>query len=316
MLACRRVPRPKTNGQIPPPAGFEPERVTAFVAWLEERGRTPETADLYRSNVLLCATDPKGLTHRLIRGSLSPLSRRTNLAALSQWARFTKNGELTERLSELKLPPARRTTVKVPLEVDAWRNLIRHIETCPFPKRTPVMRDIHLVIARRGLRVSDALRVTKHDLETALSTGTLSFVAKGNRRLEYNAKPITKHLESILEHGESHWGAWESVGDLLDYPGRTTKHKSRYHRVRRALLRHVQKCFSGDEAIEDVYLHRFRRTYATAYLKALVGDPQAAHKLQKHMGWQNINTAMGYVDAVSQDELDKVGDQIAGMLED
>jgi integrase/recombinase XerD len=273
-----------------------------FEAWIIARGRTEDTAALYRSNVEQCRAHPSGLFGRLTGSKLAPNTRRTNLAALSQWALYAEDGKLARQLKELRLPPANRVAAKIPLTPEHWLEAVKHLRVCKADdRRCPAMRPVLLIMAQRGLRVGDVIRIQRSDLAAARRSGILSFVAKGNKRLEWSAKPIAEQVEELLQHK----GEWKSVRDLIG----AGSQRSCVHRVRRALHRHA-----AELEIEGVHPHRFRRTYATAYLREMAGDPQAAVKLQKFMGWANLATAMSYVDAVDQVELDAIGDRLSKML--
>jgi integrase len=59
--------------------------------------------------------------------------------------------------------------------------------------------------------------------------------------------------------------------------------------------------------IDGVHPHRLRRTYATQFVAQLAGDPRAIVSLQKHLGWQSLETAASYVDSVNKSDLDNLG---------
>ncbi len=269
----------------------------AFRQWMIARGRTAETAELYASNLRMCAAG-SSITARLVSGELAPLTRRTNKAALKAWAKYTKDKDLAEILDEIKLPPARRVGVKIPLPVVDWQRYVKALATC---KAEPRVRCVCLVIAKRGLRVSDALRIKRTEVTAALRTGVLSYVGKGSKRHEVSAKPIRAQLEELASHKK-----WERLEDVVAVRG---GRRAASQRVRRA-FRSVAKSLG----IDGVHPHRFRRTYATNYLDEHRGDPQALIKLQHHMGWASLQTAAMYADAVDRVELDAAGDKMADRI--
>jgi integrase len=265
---------------------------------LLDRGRSEGTANLYLKNLRKCRAG-KRLTERLLSPELAPLTRRTNKAALVQWARFTKNPELVENVLAIKLPPAKRAKPKLPLVTGDWQKLVKHLATCKMASEG--MRHVCLVIAKRGLRVSDAIGIKRADVTSAVRTGVLSYVGKGAKRHEVSAKPILPELEALAK-----MTGWTTLADVVSKG--QGKHAAA-NRVRREFKRAAREL-----GIEGVHPHRFRRTYARHYLEEHRGDPRAAIKLQNHMGWANLNTALSYADDVDHGELSKAGDEMSERL--
>lgn len=280
---------------ISTPSAPSSGQLEAFQTWMMDRGRSEDTAKLYAANVARCLKE-KSATTRLVGAGLSPNYRRLNLASLRAWARFTNDHALTDRLADLRLPPAKRVTNKVPLEVEQWRKLIKHLRSCDKGER--VMRCVCVIMAVRGLRCGDVLRIKRTEVKHALKTGTLPFLGKGGKRHEFAAETFRPELEILASIPN-----WERVSDLAG----TMKHANQ--KVRRELRRHAKEL-----AIEGTYPHQLRRTVATNFLSMLRGDPQAVVKLQQWMAWSNLNTALGYVDAVSVDELNTIGEKMVDDL--
>lgn len=273
-----------------------PSTLAKFDTWLHGRGRSEGTRRVYANHLRRGAADEHGLTHRLLGRELAPNSQRTAKAALAAWALFARDRELAEQLRDLRLPPARRMKAKIPLELEAWRRFVQHVQTCPM--RSEPIRHVELIIAKRGIRCSDVLRMTRRDVTEAVATNVLVFEGKGRKRTRFAAAPILEHLEALAEIKH-----WKNVSDLVS----SGSPRAALTRVERAVRRHA-------EAIDlpDVFPHRFRTTYATSFLKALQGDPQALIKLQRHMDWESLATAARYADAVDASELDVIG---AGLTE-
>lgn len=275
------------------------KNLASFHAWLVRRGRSEGTADLYVKNVRACG-ETKTITTRLIEGELAPLTKRTNKAALVAWATFTKDGDLHADVKEIRLPPAQRVAIKVPLPTADWQRVVLRLEDveCDLDDR---VRHVCLVIAKRGLRVSDALRIRRTEVVTALKSGVLSYEGKGSKRHEISAAALQGELEALATFKD-----WDRLRDLVS----RGKHPSAAsNRIRRVI---DQVC--EELEIDDVYPHRFRRTYATHYLEEHRGDPRAIIKLQKHMGWASMNTAAMYADSVDHDELAATGDKMSGRI--
>ncbi|HWN69178.1 MAG TPA: site-specific integrase [Haliangium sp.] len=270
-----------------------------FRSWVLDRGRSSGTAALYVSNLKSCAKD-RQLTRRLVAGRLAPNSLRTNMAALRAWAKFSKNPEMAEVLKDIRLPPARRLSTKQPLDLEQWREVIRHMQTCSM--RNEAMRQVLLIMAIRGLRCSDVLRMRSDDVLRALATGKLVYEGKGRKRMEISAEPIRKQLRELAVFQD-----WERVRDLIS--------ASKNPEVARVMVYRAAKRTAAKVDIINMSPHRYRHTFAANYLSQLAGDPNAIVKLQRYMGWESMETAARYVSAVSQDELDNIGaGLVSGLL--
>lgn len=268
------------------------KNLAKFRQWLLDRGRGDDTAALYLLNVRSCAADPKGITHRLVSGELAPNTAHANLAALRSWALFSADDALKKRLDDILLPPARRVKTKLPLGAEDWRTVVRHLQTCAM--RPEAMRYLLLIVAIRGLRAGDVLRMRRTDVIRALDSGKLVYEGKGRKRIEISAAPIRTPLEAL-----SKIKSWDRVRDLI---GTGTARRSAGRKVWRAAVRTAKG--AGIMAMNP---HRYRHTFATRFLDELHGDPNAIVKLQKYMAWESMNTAARYVEAVDIDELDQVG---------
>lgn len=271
-----------------------------FKAWIEGRGREPDTATLYATHLKTAAADPRGITHRLVARNLSPNTVHSIMAALRAWARFSKDAELASQLADIRLPPARRVRHKEPLDLEAWRGVVAHLRKCRMT--CDPLRQVLILMAIRGFRSGDLLRIKRIEILRALDTGKLVYEGKGRKRLEFAVEPIRGPLEALVKAKPA---TWERVRDLIS----TSKNpKIASKKVWRAARRTAKKA-----GVLEMNPHRYRHTFATNFLKQLQGDPNAIVKLQKYMGWENMATAARYVDRVSQDELDVIG---AGMVDD
>jgi integrase len=276
------------------------QNLRRFKVWLLERGRTSSTADAYVTNLRSCAAERDGLTYRLVSGELSPNSLRTNLAALRSWALFIEDHKLSKKLGDIRLPPARRINTKQPLDAEMLRRLVRHLQTRRMTSEP--MRQVLLIMAIRGFRSGDVLRLRRTEVIRALDTGKLVYEGKGRKRIEFSAAPFRAQLSALAEIK-----GWERVRDLIARSDDPKVASVKVWRVARKAAKEI--------GITAMNPHRFRHTFATRYLEQLRGDPNAIIKLQKFMGWESMNTAARYVDAVSQDELDAIGASlVSGIL--
>jgi len=281
------------------PVKITDKNLEDFRAWLVKRGRSEGTADLYITNVRTCAAHPKGLTYRLVSGDLAPNTAHANLSSLRAWAAFSKDRDLADLLADLLLPPARRVKTKPPLDVSEWKKIVLYLQTCDI--RPEAMRQVLLIMALRGIRASDVLRIRRTEVMHALDTGKLVYEGKGRKRMEVGAKSIRPQLEALAKIK-----GWDRVRDLI---GVGKSPRAMGTKVWRAAQRTARAC-----GVAKVNPHRYRHTYATRFLNEFKGDPNAIIKLQRHMGWASIGTASRYVSHIEQDELDQVGDALVENL--
>lgn len=284
-------------------------RLADFSTWLEERGRSDGTARVYTSHLRQCADTP-ALTSRLVDKALAPKTRRTSLAALAAWAWFTEDQALAKRLKEIRLPPSVRIKPKIPMTVEQWKVFVGAVKR--DKKLDTPTRVVILIMALRGLRIGDCLRIQKHEVAHAVRTGKLSFEGKGRKRHELVATALAAELGDLND-----LDGWTRLRDLFMNPGGLSGRRKIHHEraVDNFIARHVKR-IAKKHKIDGMHPHRLRRTHATMYLDRLGNDPRAMIKLQNYMGWSNIATAASYVDAVDKAELDQVGaDMVADLLE-
>jgi integrase len=277
-----------------------------FRVWMMERGRQESTADLYVKLAATCGSDPNGLTHRLVaRGALAPNTLRVNLAALRAWAKFSGDAELAAKLSDLRLPPARRRGSKEPLTAQDWKSCIRHIQTSPMHE---ALRHVLLIMAKRGLRSGDVLRIRRAEAAKALATGKLTYEGKGRKLITIAAAPIREELEALVELSLPMGRKWVQVRDLVTSSENPRVASNRVWRTSRRMAKAA--------GVDDVNPHRYRHTFAKHYLDRLAGDPNAIVKLQRYMGWESMATAARYVDHINAEQLDTIAaGLLSGLLE-
>jgi integrase len=266
-----------------------------FRNWLFEFGLAEGTVDIYSRNVRLAYAEGGPLV-RLRDDGLAPKTRRHILASCRRWAEYREDAKLTKSLRRLRLPPPRRKTAKIPLERDQLFALVDEIDGADY--LGDAMRAQLGMMACRGFRCGDVLRLKRREIVNALGTGTLAYEAKGRRRIEFSVLgTYSRYLDIFMEYSSK----WTRVEDLISpasQPGRRRR-KAAAQASSRALI----KCADALD-IDNIHPHRLRRTYAVEYLRALQGDPEAVIKLQQHMQWATIATAMQYVDHARGAELD------------
>jgi site-specific recombinase XerD len=270
-----------------------------FHAWLVGRGREPETAEGYCREVRL-ATSESSLTDRIIDRSLAPKTRRRIVASLRSWAKFKGDGELLITLSDVRLPPPKRKTVRRPFPREEWMRIVDAIQD--DEDMEPALRAVCMIVCLRGLRVGDVLRMHRNEVRQAIKTGRLVIEAKRGHMVDYTAKPMLEAMGLLMESPVK----WDQVEDLLS-PEATHKRRAARKRVH-AALRRVAEELSIDPV--EVYPHRFRRTYAVNFLQQMQGDPQAMQKLVSQMQWLNPATALEYTDWTKIEELDAIDEKV------
>lgn len=277
------------------------KQIDAFREYLGEHGLSSGTIDVYVTDVEK-AFDAGGFVPRLREEDLAPKTKRHILAAARHWATFEEDKKLTAALDRLKLPPPRRKQAKVPITRDEMFTVVDEIDRADYLGKT--MRAVLLIMACRGLRCGDVLRLERAEIADALGAGTLSFEAKGKRRLEF--KVLKTYRRALVQLAEAD-GKWLRVDQLISPHSANDKarRKAAARAVERALVRVGVKC-----GVFGLHPHRLRRTYAVEYLRQLKGDPEAIIKLQQHMQWASVATALEYVDHARGDELDTYAEKI------
>jgi integrase len=277
--------------------------VDGFVTYLERRGLSEGTVELYSQHA-------SGELDRLRARSLAPKTRRLILGAFRAYGRFLKSKPATAKqgeallaeLSEVKLPAPVRQRVQKPLPrelYDRLRNEIDETDLVDDP-----MRAVLGLMAARGIRRGDVLRLERKTVESAIRRRVLLFEVKGGKRLEFGVlETYRKYLELLAE-------SWQpkakTVSQLLSREDRAAK-----LRIARALRRVARQLPLDDFDVteEDVRPHVLRRTYAVIAYQAFGKD---ITKLMRHMGWSQIQTALGYVDFHEAEELDQTIEKVLG----
>jgi integrase len=269
--------------------------LAAYSEWLRRRGTSASTIVqyLFHAGRAVGGEDP---FDRITDRGLSPKYRRVCKAAIVSYARFNKDDALVEQIKEVKLPSPVRQTVKVPLDMETWRALRAEIDAANYI--TEPMRAALGIMASRGLRRGDVLRLHRKEVADALKTGTLSFVAKGERRLEFGVGSWRPYLETLAECFAGDRDA-KTVADLI-----STTHQAAGVAAVKA-LRRVAKRVKG--ASPKIACHDLRRAYSTHYFEACGRDPR---RLQTHMQWSSLEIAMSYVAAESRENLDEIAEDL------
>lgn len=269
------------------------ESLQKFADWLARRGRSEGTQVQYVRLIrgLSRRKDPlRALTDK----ERSPAYRHTMATALRSWSKFVGDQELRTALDEIRLPPLIRQSVRTPLPKEEWFEVIEKLRA--DESMDPFLRAALEIIMIRGIRCSDCLRITKGGIRRALKTGRLKFVAKREKTTEFSAAVIREPLEvlSRMEGDDS-----TPLYTCLTQGKMTTAAR----RVRQELSDFARRQGYGKS---EVFCHRFRHSYANAFLEEMKGDPRAVFLLQDQMDWSSPNTARSYVKHGERAELDAI----------
>ena len=232
------------------------EDLNDFDAWLRKYGRSEGTATQYVMNVRR-AYEVGGPMERLVDTDLSPKYLQLIKASLKTWAEFCKDDELLSELKRVKLPSAIRRKESTPLTEEEWRNLRTEIEEASYLKE-PMRGELGL-LACRGFRRGDVLRLKRKEVTNALRKGVLDYEGKGRKRLTFTVAPYWRgYLKIFADYKD-----WERVEDLISP---RSKPEKRRESAGKAVARALDKCSARvGLAPEDMPPHLLRKTYATLY---------------------------------------------------
>ena len=257
--------------------------LVGFEAALRRRGLSDLTIKTY------CDRVRQGGPERATNRALAPKSRHLIVSSWRAYARYTKNGQLIAELDEIRLPPAARKKPQAPLPDDIYRQLRESLTDDPLDAVIGMM-------ACRGLRRADALGLERREIRRGAEDGQLSYRGKGDKRHEMTVlSTFARHVRALHVGFESTPRSKIAV-DLVS--GNADAAAKRIDKRLAAIAREL--------GFEGMHSHLMRRSYATAFYEK-VKDPV---RLQQHMGWAAVQTALGYVDHARREELDQVAETL------
>lgn len=284
------------------------DALAGYEAWLVRRGRE-RSLKRYRATVRRYLVDSDAYMKMLVSARYSPNYRRFLAACAKSWATYAEDGKLLAELADIRLPAPIARDTREPFDTETWESIRDEIRRADY--LSPGVRAVCSIIAVRGIRCGDILRATQSDVDKALKTGVFTYVAKGEKIQRYNARYFREHLETLQELFETlDVGRWDtkdpSVRCLVCRTGKPDAATSAIIRA----FNNVAESLGLDPA--EVHAHRFRHTYATHFLQAMAGDPEAVFKLKDQMGWSRLETAANYLRRSRQEELDDIESQLLG----
>lgn len=269
-----------------------------FAAYLAEFGLADGTIGIYLHQMKRAADDGGWIAR--LKSDLAPKTKRLVRAAARHWASWKEDGKLRAAIDRLRLPAPRRQKAKVPLPREVLFQVMDVIDDPKTDLDEPLRAALGLM-ACRGFRDGDVLRMRRAEVTAALDQGLLAFEAKGRRRLEFAVIRTYKRWLKVL----ASMPKWGRVDELIVPHSKSPKAR------RAAAARKVQRALAaiGEQlGVAGLHPHQLRRTYCVEYLRAQKGDPEAVIKLTQHMQWANMATAMEYVDHLRGQELDSVAE--------
>lgn len=262
--------------------------IKGFEKYLVGRGYRDATVSTYL-RVIQSALKNGDITKKLLNRKLPTGSRTTLSAALKHWADFVGGGtgkEIKKKLGSLPRYRPHSEAPERPLTDNEWKGLMGALEGEEEP-----LRQILSLLCRTGLRVgSDIGQIERSRVREALETGTLWLQTKGGHYRPYPAKAIAPELEALLE--------WEKWDRLWQCGGNPTK-SAYYMKVRRGLRRCAERAGMDPK---KVHAHLLRKTTATQLLKT-TGNIVA---VQKMLGHKNIQTTQIYLAYADPEELEEI----------
>ena len=233
---------------------------------------------------------------------LAPKTRRRIRTVGIKWARFASDDKLERTLREFQLPTAKRSTVKTPLERDQLEALITEIETADG--LSDAERAVLGMIACRGFRIGDVLRLKRAELRAARDRGVLAFRAKGENRLEF------KLIATFAKHALALAGAKGEGATVRRADRAEVQERDRSPQVGGASHRAQAGAAGG-----PLQHRRHPPAPAAPHLRhrvpeGLEGRPRRTDQAPAAKAWDSITTVAEYVDHARGLEFDQAAERI------
>jgi integrase len=214
------------------------------------------------------------------------------------WARYTKDDVLAARLSDIRetLPVPRKVNPKKPLSADERERFLRSLDR---REKDPYVVALLGLLATRGLRVSDVLRLTRKEVNYGVKEGVLPVETKGGVRQEfYLAEDAVAYLRVFQDVTRAHDGApeWKTVLDLV---APAANHKTDRRRAALTIVGRACKRVALAAKVKATP-HILRHTVARLFLDTVSQDMA---QLVAYMGWLRPETAFNYISFVDPAKL-------------
>lgn len=282
-----------------------------FHTWLRKNLSEATTNTYYRATKGALKLDSDNPIASLLRPGLSRQTRNTYQAALRQWALFTEDAELLDKLNSKELLRAFKDDLKnehqkAPHEVQPFSpeeeaRLLKVLgiwqEDATRPQwQWPAISMMFNLGLRAGV---DLMALSRADVEAALrSKVELVIATKGAKNRRLPAVLILAEMQALLEADRP----WEVVADLIVAPSKLQSPRKLQNAYE--LLRLCIKQLAREAEIpeNELHTHRFRHN-AAQRLFAITKDMKM---VQEFLGHNSMNTTMGYLKKNRTEEIGSI----------
>ena len=267
---------------------MDEEKLTIFKAWLREEELSENTINSYvfavndfftkypvisKANLILWKQE--------MLEKKSPKTVNLRLCAIDRWIRF--DGVNVENVKRIRYQ--KQTTVENAMDFETYKRLIKCLEQDGNEKWIAYYK----LLATTGARISEALSLTKADLEK----GAALMPAKGKVRRIYIPERLKEECANV-------WGELED-GDFLISNKQGNKMTSRGF----ASMMKKHASIYGIQP-EKMHPHAFRHMFAVEFLKR----NSNISLLADIMGHSGVNTTMIYTRRSEQEQRQAFNDAI------
>ncbi len=228
-----------------------------FLSHLRARGRSPNTVEAYRRDLVQFAefcdvigASPLSMSRDEMRRfplylndlGLSPSSIGRKITAVRSFYRFLlSRGYISKDPSVVLSAPKRPKRLPRPINLNVLRKMV--LEWEPEKEEEVLAKDMILILYGTGLRISELLSLTPEDVD--LNAGLIRVKGKGGK---YRAVPIHPTLYSVFERRMAEGGRLFPIDRYRAY-------------------RLIKKAFERVAGLYGVHPHALRHTFATHLLE-------------------------------------------------
>jgi len=271
-----------------------------YLAWLHDRGLDKSAAQ-YGKVVRSWLVDSDAVLRKIRSRKYAPKYRHHLVNCIQSFARFGRDEELLAQLADIRLPPATALANRDPLTDEEFRGVREFVDARMGDPRMAVVG----IMAMRGLRCGDVLRLPEDAVHDALDTGELTYIGKGEKVHRCQVQHWRKYLESLATHP---WPARGQVAHLLCPSSPRHKAQDSAGRMIRRAMDEIAMALDIDRA--KLHPHRLRHTHADQFLRAVRDRPDALLLLRDHMGHSSVAVTERYLRRDRAKEIASIEDQM------
>ncbi len=233
--------------------------VEKFIGYIK---KTFIEIDVYDIRMYLASEKERGLADRTTENT------RANLSAFFQWM---TDEEMIKKNPCLSIRPIKcKKEIKLPfssVELDALRS------ACRSDKERAIIE----LLVTSGIRVNELSRMDVTDINFSDMSVHVRFGKGAKERVTFINDVAKTYIQKYISKRKDRNISLfcNRAGDRLDTGG----------------VRYIVNSIGERAGIDNVYPHRFRRTFATT----LAARGMAIQEIQKLLGHSNLNTTMEYV---------------------